>query len=76
MNRIVGLVTVAVVLASGCTSGPNLPTPGPGLSPRCAAILDEYDRVKANASESPSADTKAALEAAQGKLFASGCLKS
>jgi hypothetical protein len=74
MKRIVGLV--AVLFVSGCTAGSNLPTPGPGLSPRCAAILDEYDRVKANATASPSEETKAALEDAQGKLFASGCLKS
>jgi hypothetical protein len=76
MKRIAGVVTVAVLVVSGCTAGPNLPTPGPDLSPRCAAMLDEYDRVKANATESPSKDAKAALEVAQGKLFASGCLKS
>jgi hypothetical protein len=76
MNRIAGLVTVAVIFVSGCTAGPNLPTPGPGLSPRCAAMLDEFDRAKANATASPSDDTKAALKAAQGELFASGCLKS
>jgi hypothetical protein len=76
MKWIVGLITVAVLSVSGCTAGPNLPTPGPGLSPRCAAILDEYGRVKASATESPSKETKAALEVAQGKLFASGCLKS
>ena len=76
MRRIVGVVTVAVLFVSGCTSGPNLPTPGPGLSPRCAAMLDEFDRAKANATASPSNDTKTALQDAQGKLFASGCLKS
>ena len=76
MKRIVGVVTAAVLVASGCKAGPNLPTPGPDVSTRCAAMFDEFDRAMANATASPSNDTKAALEDAQGKLFVSGCLKS
>ena len=73
-------VLVAVTLSgTGCTgsaTGPNGPTPGNGVSDMCAAMLDVFERVKAENEASPSKTTQAHFEAAQERLFESGCLKS
>jgi len=73
-------VLVAVTLSgTGCTgsaTGPNGPTPGNSVSDMCAAMLDVFERVKAENEASPSTTTQAHFEAAQERLFESGCLKS
>jgi hypothetical protein len=76
MKWIACVIVTTILLAPGCTTSPTEPTPGPDLSERCLAMRVIYDRVKAAATEDPSKEAKAELEAAQERLFESGCLKS
>jgi hypothetical protein len=80
VKRIVGAVVVAILLAPGCDMAPNGPpngpTPGGDPSPRCLALIEEYDHSKAAAESHPSDEAEATLDRAREKLFASGCLKS
>jgi hypothetical protein len=79
VKRIIGALFIAALLAPGCdmaASPPNGLTPGGEPSPRCLALIEAYDRTKAAVQAHPSEDAEAALERAQEKLYASGCLKS
>jgi hypothetical protein len=79
MKRVVGVLVAAIFVLGGCTGShadPNEPTPNGTLSARCAALLDLYERAKAQAEASASDQTEGAVETAQAKLSKSGCLKS
>jgi hypothetical protein len=77
MKRVVVAVVAAILCAPGCTGrGPNYPTPGPGVSERCAALLAAYERAKTEDQEHGGSETATVLGLAREKLFESGCLKS